>query len=794
MQQTQKNNSTYTEHAQVLKIKAKSCLREISESPVQTGKELETGQAERNGEKNYERNRLPDIVNEIDILAENVATNAYCILAECGLPLHIEKVAGLGSRPGGNTVEKKNDGADKQHRDGQGQKGETPPHHIDYIGGSMMAFIDAPGLEDSVQTLLGMASVARIREEGDRARYYRAVERQFDQVRSEAQAVLLPRYIDKNNRRTGNPKNARECREALEDCKQAICILAGIRKKCCETLNKPTRPADQMKGAAQTIDDYLSQHDDLTKRLKAFAEGFAGSANAEGFKTATRNICTRLESGTLRKYIWWTFAAATTVSAFLMVVLSGSLLLKNWSIPLVALAAAAAIGFAKVFEDRSHRRYLRSIEDELHAQARRVLGWILPERMANERVFRLAPVQIAPVSSTYSQNGFKPLDGGKARINWLDEYWGLVAKNAGVTVAIVAILLLVSHLTGGIAGADRVFVALKDGEPSCALYRGKALVAIGNRYYVRGPDWDFHELDRSRVASILPANLDTAANMADCSKEKPDTLSASADRIARSVDGIGNGLVEIAGKIPPAVNLVSGCAGSGTCAAKSPVVMVPVFVDNPAHDGLEVLTRIMIGEKVIEKKAVLLPYFSEPVQMGRNGQPGIGSPEDAYGFGRNKNIDKNQTSKVGEDGDSLLLARLGKSLRNCIDANKNGGEIVLEVKGYASVNSLPGFDDKMNWYLAEGRRAAVIRELRQNINHTGIQIQTASGPKSIKEWEREHTSIEPDKFHFRDAKAMNDDLDKWLKQIPGEPSAAREIFARSVVIEFAEGSLKACGN
>ncbi len=138
-------------------------------------------------------------------------------------------------------------------------------------------------------------------------------------------------------------------------------------------------------------------------------------------------------------------------------------------------------------------------------------------------------------------------------------------------------------------------------------------------------------------------------------------------------------------------------------------------------------------------------------------------------------------------------------VRAMIDAKLNDGcSVEIDVLGYASVKRFPtdeGEHARLNWYLAEGRRASAIAALQ--LPYGKLQMASGEGTLTVVDG----TDLAPEghaegwHYRFADHSAMRASLQAWydepnLPQDQANPLA--EAFARSVVVAIRNSDLSDC--
>lgn len=165
--------------------------------------------------------------------------------------------------------------------------------------------------------------------------------------------------------------------------------------------------------------------------------------------------------------------------------------------------------------------------------------------------------------------------------------------------------------------------------------------------------------------------------------------------------------------------------GSATAQPAPPIVLT---VQQPAATlGLPTISIFINGTELPikpDRNAMLMPLFPWAVQtIGQTGRDG------AYDYGRRSLDGGNYQSEVARKFLEIVFPRI----LTCVG---KGGRVDLDIVGYASQSwSHPQGSDPnlLNLYLAEGRRAAVLKSLWRSIPHgqngiaKGIRIISASG-------------------------------------------------------------------
>ncbi len=382
---------------------------------------------------------------------------------------------------------------------------------------------------------------------------------------------------------------------------------------------------------------------------------------------------------------------------------------------------------------------------------------------------------------------------------------------------------------------DFAFIARRSSGEACLLDRGRYLFPAGTRHFIAS-GWSIGVLSSRTVDSILPGDRATA--VPDCNEHRPAAeeivstaigtaaeteASAMREETERIVSAIGvlgetqrqvlqaveEAASRIAGKLPIQVTVDS----TGNPVPPSGMTtVVPVVVDNSrsanqpyAVGGPTLFTQIFVdGEKTgigTEQRFLLLPLFpadvsvaSVPVeerQLYDGNGPGIDTIEEAYFFGLKHNL-----RDPVLDGGMTLLETIGRAIDFCAGNTDAPPEnpVRIEIQGFSSAKDFPGNTEesaRLNWYLAEGRRAAIYQALGLE-QKPSVEVANRPAVTGILSPADVGSSVTIANFAFESASKAKDGLAAWLRQTASGNTAAEEAFARSVVISFPGNSLLAC--
>lgn len=314
----------------------------------------------------------------------------------------------------------------------------------------------------------------------------------------------------------------------------------------------------------------------------------------------------------------------------------------------------------------------------------------------------------------------------------------------------------------------------------------------------------------SLAAKLTPSEGSIAACGSECVTALTE-LSNSADRVATNIKG----LRDIVDKLPPTAEPI--CAGTcpkiETSVTFAPLpVVIPMVVETAPADGPTFITQLYVVDKLMTEfggnRLIVLPLFPGPVAsdkaLATYGSDGIDTPQEAYYFGLTS-----MANPVLPNDDKTLLDYVQNSMKSCINATqaafKNEGHLGdaprlrLSVRGYANEKWTASSvsDDRkevLNWYLAEGRRQAVINAL-EIADHDLIEVVPKATALSFGGPEEVDLEKLVQRFQFDGYKSMKKSLEGWL--VPpisaDDKRYVKEIFAKSVVIEVESDVIDHCG-
>ncbi|TJW14951.1 MAG: hypothetical protein E5W82_09500 [Mesorhizobium sp.] len=415
----------------------------------------------------------------------------------------------------------------------------------------------------------------------------------------------------------------------------------------------------------------------------------------------------------------------------------------------------------------------------------------------------------------------------------------MLLLNAAILAVIVAIPLTLSAGFGTFGG-QRTFALISQtpDQGRCILYRGHILLAANNSYYVTGiSGGEVNEIPKSAILRIMPTDQLTETGpgrLSDCTelRAKPEPTQISfaaplevkqdhtamldaAKTIARRLTA---GLRTLSEKIAMADGGTRACPQNCQGEARSPValpVVVPVLVETQPAGSITndrvvvptIVTQIFTADGTVQdassRRMILLPFFTDPVAGKGNKHFGgadgiINMPEEAFYFGFTSLSDPKLSEAVPN---KTLVGSIGAALKDCMDATKDAYDkegrsseapkLRLTIEGYASRQWIgAGLTDPqkndLNWYLAEGRRAAVIRALGIG-NQKLIDIGPQPGDVSFTKLAEVDGKKIREGFQFASYKEMNDHLTSFL-----EPAIPKEVLKRSVAITIENDELARC--
>ncbi|MER9006352.1 hypothetical protein NKI15_22260 [Mesorhizobium sp. M0862] len=415
-------------------------------------------------------------------------------------------------------------------------------------------------------------------------------------------------------------------------------------------------------------------------------------------------------------------------------------------------------------------------------------------------------------------------------------------RNLRSLTLIVAVPLVLS-LGLGTWGPTKTFsfVSQTPDLGACVLERGRVLLATGGSYFVRTVEGS-HVTEIAKSAVLLIEPGEPKPPLPNCAERraepgpthisfdaalevKPDQ--ATLDAAGKIAANAHAWLDAIADKIGADTLCTKSCPPVTTVTSPAPFpVIVPVVVETqPPTAAPEVrvggptFTTLVQGvdgktREYNEQRLVVLPFFPGPVSGKTRpeiyGEDGINTTAEAFYFGLHQLSDPPLSNPP-----ETLIQRIGNAFKTCMDqtqaAYKSKGKaatrkLILRVEGYASQTwlNIKGVDgrlldkkakERLNWYLAEGRRAAVIRQLSV-AGRELIEIKPTPAEAKFDDL----GDIDPEKvksnFQFDGYDKMTESLDDWLKQPASDdrqPDEEREILARSVVILIDNDELARCG-
>jgi hypothetical protein len=779
---------------------------------------------------------LDELIRKLDERAETAAKRLYELVTGDRALLKISR----GAEFEANLAQA---AKPKNEKDNQFHSGlaTAPTSHARQLGKVVKANVGAGYLEEAVNNLLDMATAERIAEEADTAKYQNLASKQFGYVRGEARA-LVETPLPANGRAASAKKDSFEAK--LDTIGHEFSELTKIVTDCASVPGQVRELGEVLVPLSSFLHSYHSRLTDLNKRLRAFADGFANENSAEVYKTATRKICARILKRGFFTFRPILVGVLSSLAALLAIAISGSLPLKNWALSLAFLSGNIVYALSILMERRAHQLQMKFVRGALLDQSSSYFDGLLANGGDENRTFRFVPVAIVRDFAKFESG--KPVQSleSEARSNWAVTLDRMHVNDFATVLAAFAAFVCIGLPIGGWPSANRpVFLSEGTDGQYCVLHRGKALIATAQHYFVTGSGfWSIDEIDRAQIAAIAPY----AGNVRDCQTPIPDAASASALAIAGSIDKVGDGLDKVAEKLPQQIVVnAPGCGAAESCARDSIAVVSPVIVDNKVtaspgdSGGLHFFTQFFIGETgeqalTAARPFLLLPYFPNPV-VGAGDGNAINNSAKAYDFGRTKNLIEDmfatnesgksengvtQTSALAStakgDGRSQgefkesLIGRIALSLLACSTneygaAKKRGRiprDIVVDVQGFASETGFPELDShaksEAQWYLAEGRRAAVIDKLLaivKNPDRIKFMVEDSAGSNVVRDdicKIRSGILPRPD-FRFRCHEEMQLHMKEWMRQVPSkEADPLREAFARSVLISFPKDTLKIC--
>ncbi|RUY12163.1 hypothetical protein EOA25_04065 [Mesorhizobium sp. M2A.F.Ca.ET.040.01.1.1] len=382
------------------------------------------------------------------------------------------------------------------------------------------------------------------------------------------------------------------------------------------------------------------------------------------------------------------------------------------------------------------------------------------------------------------------------------------------------------------------FISLTPDQGRCVLYKGHLLLATKDNYYVRGTDGhDVTEIKKSAVLRMLAPDNAAEANqlqpLPNCveplAEPGPTRVAFSGPLVLNQdqtalLDAIGKGAEALRAEFHAAVEKMAssmspGCTGRA-CAGEQfqasntqHAVVIPVLVDarpsdeSPKEQYPSLVVHIHTGDGIVRKDdgslVMLLPLFPGPVAGDGNkllgGKDGfINTPSEAFYFGFTSLMDP---PLLGAGPGKTLIGSYGADFKKCATEAKiayekqgrgaNPPRLRLNVQGFASQQwadprLMPAEKEILNWYLAEGRRLAVIRDLGV-AGDPLIDVGPLPGEMAF----AKPADVDPDKivsfFKFRGYTEMNAAMSTTL-----EPGDSMEILKRSVVITFGSKAFGYC--
>lgn len=662
----------------------------------------------------------------------------------------------------------------------------------DLLSSVTHASIANPDAVREINRLLDHASARRITEEMDMGTYHERAAKLFGRIKQEsAETAKIFHDLLEESMVSGR---------GVQSVLPALCKRSAKIRQLAEKL-----PAgDTLRLHLLNLGDFAARFRDFTsageRQLDGFGKIFSSESAIDDFKDSTREICRRIEKTGLFASAWTLLAGILggAAAAWILMFLDTNMMLKNWFLQITATSALAMYGLSVLFGRQARTAFMEDIRTALLQRARAHFPgtgpadavFAFPKTLFAGNAGLLADTQSAKSQRVAPAPSFSKTERDA---NECERRLRLLGANAVALGLLVAVLLAVSLFGKTLDWNSTLSFIARDatGQP-CKVLQGRVLFANGDSYFVSGADSadkavHVTELRKQGLEVAVPS--DRAKAMRNClepQQEKADELPAAVSAAAAQI--------------------ADGLRARPNTAGIQPLVM-PVLIEsaaaNPAAPGeLTFVTNVLTAGKLVSLPFAMLPLFPEPVTgfseeiYAEDGAPGLTSPMEAFHFGQAADHLDDPAIKTG----GTLISRMGIAMQACMMATANayGGagnvpdhaKLKLEVLGFASHT---GFGESLNLALAEGRRMAVIRKLRESARPELIVI--VKEPASMADLAGIPENLDKIKnsFRFEDYGTMEGKLGAWMKLHSGVGDPANEAFARSVVIKFENDAMKNCG-
>jgi hypothetical protein len=714
-----------------------------------------------------------------------------------------------------------------------------------------------------INQLLDHTSIERITEEMDIHTYNTKAENICERIRAEFREEQ--EKLSTAEQDTGSDGRGRKGSASHDKQKQLSLIKsvegaeANVRRLQKEvkpiwldsTLLNPVLPKE-LWGEIFTIGIFLSRYRRFLKYVETSANLMQSDFGAEGFiqsyLDATEQHARRIEKEGLFAS-WRTISTGAWTGLAVIIILfffDHNFVFKNWAIWLTCIAAGIAYMLSIIFGKSARAAHMKDLRQLLDTHICDIFraGLVVPAGARKEAPFKFPKIQWKLLQAR------TPLFAGLDRSISLENKFARRATDTwvhletdmlnGNLAAFALIGLIIPLSISGLLGTlsfkkkDFDFVSLGNGHGSCLLKTGHVLLAAGQSYFIVGDKWDITELSKSSVYTIRPAS-DRNYKLSDCAESKPNgkPIPISLAEPIDAAQSIGAAAKLIADKIPPGGGCQE-CRPPET--ASNQTIVVPILIESKqpttmpdiVQEGPIFTTQLVSTDGTVREiggqDKIILPFFTDPV-TGRDAVDyapnGVDQPWEAFHFGLNHVNDPVLSGKGKERkgvAEDTLLKRIGSAFKRCVsgaDTKEAGGTsepaLTLSIRGFASEEWTGQVGEgtskeELNWYLAEGRRLAVIEALdirkdsRIGVNRgdgavgmealSGISRKTTS-PDQIRKMRKDLEAG----FQFTQA-TMPVALGTWLKEIigDGQPDQGEmRVLARSVVVEIEENALANCG-
>lgn len=661
-----------------------------------------------------------------------------------------------------------------------------------------------------INRLLDHASFRRISEEMDMGNYHERAAKLYDRIRQESAETSgayrkMLTAQDVANKASGNTAKAdKDCLIDLHRLSEQAKAYEPLAKELLQ--HEPL--GAQLLGIISFIENFRRFVEKAADELEVFGKKYASEAAVDAFKDATRKTCTRIEKTGLFANLLIILAGgiAGFIAAFILMFLDTNLALKNWFLQLTTASALCMYGLSMLFGRQYRKAVMEAIRRRLLSGARSFFnGKASPgdvfafPKAGFEAVPTTRPKQTSAVTMGFWSSvwgsvirRFETLSAiVRNAVESLDRKFVVVGKNILALAAITGVLLLVSWFGDTFApDAKFSFVSHDAAGNPCVMQNGRVLFANAGSYFVASAETSGHAV---HVTELRKPAIDLVSP-AESTDKMPKCLNAGAapDKLPAAVENAAKLISEGLRGMPARDN------------AAAPPLVMPMVIDNAAQPGnVDFVTNIVTEERLVSLPLIVLPLFPDPVSgleeniYRADSNPGLTSKEEAYHFGQAHLVDPVSVSVNGNQ--ESLIGRIASAVQACMQATATayGGtpvpenaKLKLSVFGFASAT---GFSKEQNHTLAEGRRLAVIRKLREKLTSPLAEIdkeprklEALSGvPSDLGQYAAD--------FQFGDYSGMEKELNRLMLLASGSTKPDDQALIRSVVIRIESDALQYCG-